>query len=314
MLAEVVRSGTVEAVHDGVVAVVEGHRLVAAAGDVDRPFHLRSAAKPFQATAALELGLDLPAEHLALACGSHDADPVHVAIVRRMLAGAGLSEADLRCPPAWPLGAAARRRALGRGHTAPRRVWHNCSGKHAAMLGAAALRGWDLAGYRDASHPVQTAVAGMLAEVMGGMPGPAGVDGCGVPVFPATASGMARAFATLAVDRRYGRTVEAMHRHPALVSGTGNLDALITTWSGGVAKRGAEGCLGIALPGGVGIAVKCWDGSERPLGPVVMRVLEHLGLAHEGIRRGLEVIAAPPVLGGGAPVGAIRPVVQLHHT
>jgi L-asparaginase II len=312
VLAEVVRSGTVEAVHDGVVVVVDRDRLVAVAGDVDRPFHLRSAAKPFQATVALELGLDLPAEHLAVACGSHDADPIHVAMVLRMLADGGLSESDLRCPPAWPLGGPARRRALARGHGGPRRVWHDCSGKHAAMVRVAAARGWDVAGYRDPSHPVQTAVAGVLSDTMGGSFGPAGVDGCGVPVFPATATAMARAFAALTTGRRFERVVEAMHRHPALVSGTGNLDTLVATWSGGVAKRGAEGCLGIAMPGGVGIAVKCWDGSDRPLGPVVMRVLEHLGLAHEGIRRGLEGITAPPVLGGGAPVGAVRPLVRLH--
>ena len=71
MLAALVRSGLVETIHDGAVAVVSPDgALIASSGDIDRPFYFRSAAKPFQAAACLRLGFDPPPEHLAVASGS----------------------------------------------------------------------------------------------------------------------------------------------------------------------------------------------------------------------------------------------------
>ncbi|MGH8948747.1 MAG: asparaginase, partial [Acidimicrobiia bacterium] len=47
MLAASTRSGLVETMHDGAVAVVSPDgALVAHSGDIDQPFFLRSAAKP----------------------------------------------------------------------------------------------------------------------------------------------------------------------------------------------------------------------------------------------------------------------------
>lgn len=311
MLAEVVRSGVVEAVHDGSVAVVRAGRLDAVSGDVDRPFFFRSAAKPFQATVAQELGARLPPEHLAVACASHDGDPAHLSIVGAMLRSAGLGEENLRCPPAWPLGERSRLRMAAEGHRRPRRIWHNCSGKHAAMLRASAAQGWDLASYTDRSHPLQLAISQLMSEITEGRSVHHGVDGCGVPCFSTSTASLASAFSYLSTDPRFGDVRIAMHRYPALVSGTGNADALVATATAGAAKRGAEGCLAIALPGGVGVAIKCWDGSPRPLGPAAVRVLEELDLLSTGMRDALESIASLPVLGGGDEVGTVRPVLRL---
>ncbi|MCA1735845.1 MAG: asparaginase [Actinobacteria bacterium] len=87
MLAEQVRSGLVETVHDGALAVVgPDGELVAWSGEVDRPFFFRSVAKPFQAAVCNRLGAALERESLALACASHDGEPVHVALVSALLA------------------------------------------------------------------------------------------------------------------------------------------------------------------------------------------------------------------------------------
>ena len=77
---------------------------------------------------------------LALAAASHSGEPEHVGRVLAMLDAVGLTEDDLRCP-----GRPARRPGgPGRGRSArgggPRRVYMNCSGKHAAMVGPAARR------------------------------------------------------------------------------------------------------------------------------------------------------------------------------
>ena len=66
---------------------------------------------------------------------------------------------------------------------------HNCSGKHAGMLAACRAHGWPLHPYRELSHPLQQRVA----ELVG--PADVAVDGCGVPTFALTLSGMATLFA-----------------------------------------------------------------------------------------------------------------------
>ena len=64
MTAEVrvVRSGRVEAVHQGSIAVVDARgKLLRAAGDVDRTFFARSSLKPFQALVSQRFGAALAA-------------------------------------------------------------------------------------------------------------------------------------------------------------------------------------------------------------------------------------------------------------
>jgi L-asparaginase II len=128
LLAAKTRSGLVETLHDGAVAVVSADGdLIAWSGDIDRPYYLRSAAKPFQAAVAQQAGALLRPVELAVAAGSHDGHPVHVALVESMLHTVGLDASDLRCPASWPLSSDAERRLAGEGHVSPRPLWHNCS-------------------------------------------------------------------------------------------------------------------------------------------------------------------------------------------
>ncbi|MCZ6663170.1 MAG: asparaginase [Actinobacteria bacterium] len=67
----------VETVHDGAVAVVRADgELIAWFGEIDRPFYLRSSAKPFQAMVAQQEGAPLRSVELALASASHERPPV----------------------------------------------------------------------------------------------------------------------------------------------------------------------------------------------------------------------------------------------
>lgn len=310
LLAVVERSGLVEEYHDGAVAVVDSHgRLVAAAGDVDRPFYYRSASKPFQALVSLEAGAELPPTHLALACASHSGDPVHVAIALDILTRAGLSETDLRCPPARPRPAADRRLAAS-GNTEPARRHHNCSGKHAAMLAACAASGWDTATYLEANHPLQERVADLLTDVSGVDSGSPGVDGCGAPVWRTTTAGLARAFARLETDERFAPVRRVMAAYPLLVSGGGRNDGAMGQWLGAPAKVGAAGCLGMAVAGH-GIAAKAWSGSSEVAGVGVGLGLAHLGLLTASVAEGLHDVVQPPVFGGAEEAGRIRPAAVL---
>lgn len=312
MLARVVRNGLVEAVHDGAVAAVDiDGSLLASTGDLERPYFLRSAAKPFQATVSQESGARLSMQQMALACASHGGQPVHIAIVRDMLSEVGLDESALRCPPAWPFGEGAQEHLLATGHREPRAIWHNCSGKHAAMLRACVASGWPLDGYLDPEHPLQLRIAQAVHEVLGENHGSVGVDGCGVPAFRGTVISMAHAYAKLASRSRFAPAWVAMHRLPALTSDSSQPAAHIANWLDAAAKHGAEACLGVAVRNRIGVAVKVWDGSPRAVGVGMVAALDQLGLVPAAARRSLTVISHPPVLGGGVPQGAIEPAVRL---
>jgi L-asparaginase II len=314
VLVEVVRSGLIEACHDGAVAVCDpSGRLTRGVGDIGRPYFVRSAAKPLQGTVTARLVGGFPDEHLAVACGSHVGDPIHVEIVREMLDSRGLGEAHLGCPPAWPASPEATRRLQGDGHVEPRPIWHNCSGKHAAMLAACVRQGWDVASYLEPDHPLQLAIADHVAATLGAGVNPVGVDGCGAPVFRTSTGGLARGFAAMMADPAAADVVRAMSRFPALTSGPGQADATAATWLGGVAKRGAEGCMAVALPGRGALAVKVWDGAPRAVAAALFHALDLVGWIPNGSRSFLESAMLSPVLGGGRPVGAVVPTFDLEH-
>lgn len=311
MLAEQVRSGLVETYHDGAVAAVgPSGDLIAWHGDIDRAFFFRSAAKPFQAAVSVASGALLQREQLALACASHSGEPVHVALVRSILESVGLTEADLRCPPDWPLRREAERRLSRSGEMAPRRIWNNCSGKHAAMLAACVTSGWDPSTYLAPDHPLQLRITDFMNEVAGPVE-PRGVDGCGAPVFRTSVRAMAGAFARLATTSTLAAVWSVMHSYPQLVSGPGRPDAAIATAVNAAAKGGARGTMGVAVRGRLGIAVKCWDGSDVVVGMGAMAALQQLGELSGLAEEQLERFLRPPVTGGGVKVGRFEPKLEL---
>lgn len=312
MVAAQVRSGLVETYHDGAVAVVERDGgLVASSGDIDRPFFIRSAAKPFQATVSQEVGADLSPLEMAMACASHRGLPVHIALVDSMLERAGLDHSALQCPPSWPLGLRARESVIRAGASSGKRVWHNCSGKHAGFLRASIAAGWSPGTYLSSDHPLQRRVVEFVSDLGEYQVGPVGVDGCGAPVLRTTARAMALMYSRLATDNRLAMAFEAMHRYPALVAANGEDDTSIATATHSVAKGGAAGCLGVAMKGGLGVAVKSWDGSGSIAALVAVSALEQLGGLTTTAAKTLDGVSRPAVLGGGRPVGSFRSRLEL---
>jgi L-asparaginase II len=308
VVARVVRGGVAESVHRGhLVVLAPDGTVVARRGEPDATFFPRSSLKLVQAVAMLRCGLDLDGELLTLACASHSGEPDHVAGARRILAGAGLDEADLQNTPALPLDAEAASAWVAAGNK-PARLTQNCSGKHSAMLATCVAAGWDRATYRDPDHPLQRATRATVAELTGdGDPVHVTVDGCGAPLFSCTPTGLARAFARIATapaGTPEHRVAAAVRAHPWWLGGTGRFPTrLIEAVPGLVAKDGAEGVFAAALPDGGALAVKIADGSPRPLPPVVTTLLGVLGVA------GLGDVGTVPVLGHGEPVGEVEPVM-----
>lgn len=304
VVAEVVRSGFVESSHHGsVVALSPSGAVLFAVGDVTAPAYPRSSNKPMQAVGVLRLGIveryGLDARHVALATASHSGEPMHVEVVRDLLARAGVPESALATPPELPIDAAAARAADG-----PSPVLMNCSGKHASFLAACVARGWPLDGYARPDHPLQVHLAEVVAELAGESFDGVGVDGCGAPIFPLSLVGLARAFGRIAVATEGPENVvaQAIRTQPLLLGGTGrDVTRLVQAVPGIIAKDGAEGVYAAALPDGTAVALKIEDGAQRARPPVMVDALRALGV---------EVDLAPPeVLGGGAKVGEVRSVL-----
>lgn len=306
------RSGLVETLHHGAVAVAaRDGEVVASAGDIDRPFYLRSSAKPFQAFVSQQSGAELRPVELALASASHRGLPVHVAVVESMLAKSGLDATHLHCPPSWPISDRARRRLAASGEQGPARIWNNCSGKHAGFLRACVASGWPLDTYLDPGHPLQQRVIDLVSELSGYPVKPVGVDGCGAPVLRTTIRAMARLFSRLGNLPELGEVFAAMHRYPALISANGAGDASIAVAANAAAKGGAQGCLGVSVRGGHGIAVKSWDGSMEIATLAAIAAMEQAGDLWPEARSRLEDLARPAVLGGGETVGRLEPRLEL---
>lgn len=300
-----VRSGLAEAQdHATVFACDAAGLLLLRTGDVDAPVFYRSAVKPFQATIATETGLELASEHLAIACASHGGYPAHLAGVAAILEHTGLGARALQCPAAWPLAPQAHALVLHRGQQSPRRIFHNCSGKHAAMLAACITAGWSTDDYRSPDHPLQRRIIDLISDVTGVAAEPVGIDGCGAPAVRGTVRGLARAFARLTSETRYERVATAMSRFPALVADNVRGDGRLGAWWGGPVKVGAMGIIAISR-NGVGIVAKSDAGSGDVAVAAVIRTARDLGLLSPIADEALAEVAAPPVLGGGRPVGEL---------
>jgi L-asparaginase II len=204
----------------------------------------------------------------------------------------------------------ATRRTMICADEGPTRLTQNCSGKHAGMLATCVAAGWPTSGYRDPSHPLQTALRSTIEELAGEPVTATVVDGCGAPMFAISLTGLARAFSTLAVAEigtPERRCVEAMRAYPELVGGHDrDVTDVMRGVPGLVAKDGAEGVYAAALSDGRAAAVKIDDGAARARLPVLLAALRELDVP--GLDApGLAHLAATPVLGHGEPVGEVRP-------
>ncbi|GGP61957.1 asparaginase [Streptomyces calvus] len=310
-VAHLIRGGVVEGIHYGSVVVLGPDGDVRfQLGDIEAACYPRSALKPVQAVAMLRAGLPLDGELLSLAAASHSGEETHLAGARRILELAGLTEDHLRNVPDLPFDPAVRDTWV-RENRPPSRLAQNCSGKHAAMLYTARLNGWSLDDYLDPAHPLQQAIAEIVEDLTGQRVATVTVDGCGAPLFAVSLHGLARAAAritTAAPGTPEARVADAMRTHAEAASGTRrDVAALMRAVPGLLAKDGFEGVQVAALPDGTAVAVKIADGGDRARVPVAAAALARAGVDPSL----LTGFAGQPLLGGGRPVGSVRPVRAL---
>ena len=293
-LVEVKRGSITESRHRGHIVVVEPDgTIVASLGDPQNVTFLRSAAKPFQ---ALLLLLTSAAERfgftdreIALACGSHNGEPIHTELAASMLRKIGVGPEALKCGAHEPYGVEAALELRSRGEQ-PNALHNNCSGKHAGMLAVAIHLGASIEDYDSPENPVQKVIADTLSKFadVAVTDMAVGVDGCGAPIFGITMAAMALAYARLvspppSFDKttRSGceRILRVMSAHPELIGGTSDrLDTELMRAAPErlISKVGAEGVYTAGIrpceewPKGLGLAIKIEDGDDKRARPTVV--------------------------------------------
>ena len=293
ILAQVIRGETVESIHRGHLMVADGDgKMLFGLGDPETVTFWRSSAKAFQAIPFLTSGaadaFGYSEKEIALACGSHSGEPMHVETAAKMLERINLSETDLRCGTHLPFDEK-RAAEMLRNSEEPTQLHNNCSGKHAAMLAFCKHSNAHIETYEQLEHPLQKAILECVAKFTD-VPAAAikiGIDGCAAPNFAVPISAMAKAFVRLvtplpnydeATKNACQRIVSAMIRYPEMIGGTDRLDTMIMQAASGklISKIGAEGVYSAAVlpsemyPKGLGIALKIEDGDDKRARAVVL--------------------------------------------
>jgi L-asparaginase II len=310
--------------------------VVASLGAPHNVTFLRSSAKPFQAMPLLLTGaaerFGFNDEEVALACASHNGEPIHTRIVASMLEKIGLGPEALRCgvhEPYSPEAAAVLRER----NEAPSALHNNWSGKHAGMLAAALQLGASIDNYESPENPVQIMIARVVSQFTD-VPVEdlaVGVDGCAAPIFGVSIRAMALAYARLVsppstLDKMIrdacGRIVRVMTAYPQLIGGTSErLDTEIMRAAPAriVSKVGAEGVYTAGIlpcerwPKGLGLAIKIEDGDDKRARPtVVIESLRQLGVLYDDSLEAVSRYAFFPIQNRrGDVVGEIRASFKL---
>jgi L-asparaginase II len=314
-LAVVERSGFVESRHLGSAVVLGADgSVVRSLGDPAAPVFPRSSMKPFQAVAVMGAGVPLEGAAAVLATASHGGTPAHLSVVRGLLAQAHLTEDALQCPDDWPLDSSSRDAAIRAGeHKQP--LFMNCSGKHAAMLLACTMNGWQTDSYLDPQHPMQLLVRDTIERLTGEKVVATGIDGCGAPVHAMALTTLARGIQRIATAsdgspfalyRNAATLKNAVLANGWAIDGPGRANTVVIDRLGVFTKGGAEGIMIMAAPDGTTVALKILDGSLRAATIVALRLLVDAGAVERSAVDALVPELDLAVLGRGLPVGEIR--------
>jgi L-asparaginase II len=336
-LVEVRRGGITESRHRGHIVAIEPDGVIACyLGAPHNVTFLRSSAKPLQALPLLTSGaaerFGFDDEEIALACASHNGEPIHTKIAASMLEKIGLGPEALRCGTHEPYSPEAAGVLRARNQL-PNALHNNCSGKHAGMLAVALHLGAQIDNYEFPENPVQQAIARAVSDFtdVAIEDLSVGVDGCAAPIFGVSVRAMALAYARLVSPPHTfdkptrdacQRIVRVMMKYPELIGGTSErLDTEIMRAAPGcvISKVGAEGVYTAGIlpcerwPKGLGLALKIEDGDDKRARPtVVIESLRQLGVLYDESLEAVSRYAFFPVKNRrGDVVGEIRASFEL---
>lgn len=287
------RGGLLDLTHFGYICIVdENSNVLYHIGDPNEFVYYRSASKPIQALPLILRNLDykygITEEESVIFAGSHAGEPFHIAAMESIMKKTGFTEDMLVMNPTIPGLPSANEERIRAG-LPPRKYYHNCSGKHAALMLVQRELGGNPRDYWMPSAPVQQEVKQTIAAISE-IPEEkiwTGTDGCGVPVFAVGMRNIAIAYKNLAcidtikddkLQAAAARYVPRINKYPHMMRGTGFMCTLINKDSNIVAKGGAAGVYGCGLKRErIGIALKLVDGVESVWPLILSSILRQIG-------------------------------------
>lgn len=291
-MCRVMRGDFIESMHVAYAVVVDGDgQIVKNWGDPDYLTCVRSALKPFQASAAVAAGATDAAgfttAEIALMCASHNGEDLHAKTASGMLEKLGYDIKYYECGSHAPYDQDTKFELI-RNANDPTPLHNNCSGKHAGMLCLAKHLDADPSGYTQVDHPVQQAIFKQIKKYSELDNFPLAVDGCSAPVPFMPLYNIALMYQKLASGdyEELNILYDAMVTNPTQVGGTDRFDTdFILALNGrAVTKVGGEAIQGVSVRAkdgaAWGIAVKILDGSHRCGPTATLAILKNLDLVN----------------------------------
>lgn len=331
VLTEEYRGTLLDLIHQGYICVVdEKGEVIGAAGNPEAQVYYRSASKPLQAIPVIMRGLHkkyaLSDEETVIFSGSHLAEEQHVRVLQSIFQKAQMQEEDLVMKPTVPSSAKANEMRILQG-LPPRKFYHNCSGKHAALMLLQRELGGDIRDYWKEDSLCQKEVKRVIAA-LSQFPEDqvdVGIDGCGVPVFAVPMRNIAVAFKNLAcvdsiadhaIREAVKEYVPNINRYPLMMRGTGFLCSLINYDENIVAKGGANGVYGLGLKKErMGISFKLKDGTESMWPILLKEIFRQIGYHKPDTLNMLDSLHNGFITNdNGTVVGHCQAVFKLNHS
>lgn len=312
ILVEVYRGEVLESFHRGVVCIVDRDgKTLYSEGDTQQLCYPRSALKFFQQIPFLMSGaadaLGLTEQEIAVTCGSHNGEEVHVNAVDAILKKAGLDRSALQCGPQFPSHRKTSNALIAAGKK-PEAIHNNCSGKHAGFLAYCVYLGLPIETYIDPNHPVQQEIRKLVADFHDRKESEMAValDGCSapiyaIPVYHQTLAYMRLAhpaFGDSALRNACDRLILAARNHPMMIAGSGRYctDLIQETQHHLIGKTGAEGIYSLSFHQEViGACIKIDDGKMLPQYNVAQKLVEKSGLFSEDELTSLHPYLTAPI-------------------
>lgn len=319
------RGNAIESRYRGAVAVVDSSgRLFSSLGDIQRPVFPRSAIKFLQALPFVESGAiesyGLDERHIALACASHNGEPIHAGLAADWLEKIGCDHDDLECGAELPLHKATQFELMSEGR-GPQRVHHNCSGKHLGFLSTCKHNGEQTSDYRLYKHAAQRRWFDVLESLTNARVDqlPWGYDGCAIPSVALPLQRLALSMARFG-DSGYfvghrqtsiKRIIDAISSQPYMVAGKERLctDLMQLLAPQVLVKVGANGVYTAIVPEHkLGVALKIDDGNDAAARVALGAVLSTLGVVESDKAQSLAEYFMPVITNSrGEDVGRLEP-------
>ena len=293
ILCKIHRGDFIESMHVAFVVVVDAKgEIVYSNGDAHYLTCVRSALKPFQASASVKAGVvkhfNFTNEEISLMCASHNGEDIHVNTAMSMLQKIGYDISYYECGAHSPYDKDSKK-ALLYNKEKPNPLHNNCSGKHAGMLSLANYLKEDPKGYTNEDHPVQMKIMEQVKRFSELEEFPIAIDGCSAPVPFLPLYNIALMYQKLASNAYDELNIlyDAIISNPYHIAGKNRFDTdFIQVMNGNaITKVGGEGVrgLGIRNPNGdaYGIAIKIIDGNQRCNPKATIAVLKELKLIND---------------------------------